>query len=528
MLIKESHVVVSSFVLIAIVMVIAGVQMEQEIHWPGLVVILLFYALIFFVGIWAARRSRDDHSEDFLLAGRKLPLWIAMLTMAATWLGGGYINGTAEAAAHYGLVWAQAPWGYGLSLILGGLFFARKMRRHRFRTMLDPLSQRFGDKSTGLFFLPALLGEIFWIAAILTALGTTFSVIIGFDTQFAIVCSAIIAVLYTFVGGLWAVAFTDVIQLLLIVLGLFLVIPFLYDETQSFGVVWNQYTAKFGSNAYPIPNLKAMGLHFWNWLDMAFLLIFGGIPWQVYFQRVLASKNENQAMWLSILAGFICLVVAIPAGMIGVVSTVTEWSDLGLTGPDNYASTLPYAINHLTPLTIALLGLGAISAAVMSSIDSSMLSASTMAIWNVYKPLLNPKMDDKKFNELVRKSLIIICISATLLSLKIESVYALWYLCGDFVYCLLFPALTVALFDPKANRVGVLSGFFVSLILRFGGGDATLGLPIILPYPMIEEGVVLFPFRSLSMISGLLTMIVISRMTQKINPPSPLIPIGSS
>jgi solute carrier family 5 (high affinity choline transporter), member 7 len=62
----------------------------------------------------------------------------------------------------------------------------------------------------------------------------------------------------------------------------------------------------------------------------------------------------------------------------------------------------------------------------------------------------------------------------------------------------------------------------IAAFLRFGGGDPTLHLPIWLPYPMIEDGVVLFPFRTLSMVSGLLTIIVVSRLTQNINPSRPL------
>jgi high affinity choline transporter 7 len=512
---------IAFFALLIIVICIAATS-SNTINWAGLGIVFFFYLLIFGVGIWSGKKGDDTSSDSFLLAGRKLPLGIAMLTMAATWLGGGYINGTAEAAAQSGLVWVQAPWGYGFSLIIGGLFFARKMRRYQFRTMLDPLSQRFGEKSAGLFFIPAVLGETFWIAAILTALGTTFSVIIGLDTQSSIIASAIIAILYTTMGGLWSVVYTDMVQLALIVIGLVLVVPFILTDVGGVDVLWTTYEAKFGSSASLIPDKEAMGDYFWNWLDFALLLIFGGIPWQVYFQRVLASRNENTAMWLSISAGVICLLVAIPAALIGMVGAVTDWSSLGLLGPETPASTLPYVLQHLTPSIIALIGLGAIAAAVMSSIDSSMLSASTLTAWNVYKPLFKPEMDHNDLKKVVQRSIIIIGIAATILSLKVESVYALWYLCSDFVYCLLFPALATAMFDPKANRIGVLSGFAVAAFLRFGGGDPTLHLPVLLPYPMIEEGVVLFPFRTLSMLSGLLTIIVVSRLTQKMNPPKPL------
>lgn len=503
-------------------MAIVAACSEQPINWIGLGVVALFYAVIFGVGIWSGQKSQGTTTEDFLLAGRRLPLWIAMLTMAATWLGGGYINGTAEAAADVGLVWVQAPWGYGLSLIIGGVFFARKMRRYQFRTMLDPIAQRFGERSTGLFSIPAVLGEVFWISAILTALGTTFSVIIGLDIQSSIVVSAMIAILYTVIGGLWSVVYTDIVQLALIIFGLVLVLPFVISGVGGWEVLWMTYEAHYGSNASLIPDRVEMGDYFWNWIDFALLLIFGGIPWQVYFQRVLASRNEHTAMWLSISAGIICMLVAIPAAVIGMAGAVMDWSVLGLSGPDTNASVLPYVIQHVTPGWVALFGLGAIAAAVMSSIDSSMLSASTLAGWNVYRPLVRPHMSSEDLKRIVQRSIVIVGVVATALALRVESVYALWYLCSDLVYCLLFPALATAMFDPKANRIGALSGLAVAAVLRLGGGDPTLQLPILIPYPMIQEGVVLFPFRTLAMASGLATIIIVSRLTQVSCPPRPL------
>lgn len=519
---KQKSVSVLLFFLTFVALILYSLLTKQSINWIGLGLVCLFYFIIFLVGIKSSERATDKDLDSFLLAGRRLPLWIAMLTMAATWIGGGYINGTAEAAAESGLVWVQAPWGYGLSLIIGGLFFARKMRRYEFRTMLDPLERRFGSKATGIFFIPALLGEIFWIAAILTALGTTFSVIIGLDTQSSIIASAAIAIIYTAIGGLWSVAFTDIVQLTLLVFGLILVMPFILSEVGGIDQLWGLYQNKFGANASLIPNPDSMGNYFWNWLDYGFLLIFGGIPWQVYFQRVLAARTERTAMFLSIFAGFICIIVAVPAALIGMVGSVTDWSQLALTGPETNASILPYVFQHLTPAFVALIGLGAISAAVMSSIDSSMLSASTLSIWNVYRPLFNPSVSQADLQKLMKRAIIVVGVAATLLSLQVESVYALWFLCSDFVYCLLFPGLVCALFDPKANRIGALAGFVVAAILRFGGGDATLGIPISISYPMIENGVVLFPFRTLAMASSILTILIISRLTQHFDPPRSL------
>jgi len=495
---------------------------DAEVFWPGFISMIFFYGVIFFLGTYASGLKKNETSTDIMLAGRNIPLWIAVFTMSATWVGGGYINGTAEYTfdSNYGLMWVQAPWGYALSLIFGGLLFARKMRRHRFKTMLDPLAKRFGLRMSTILFFPALLGEIFWTAAILTALGATFSTILGLDIQTSIILSAAIAIAYTAIGGLWAVALTDVVQMGILIIGLIIVIPFALNGIGGWENAWELYEQKMGGLASFLPSKKVLGDYYLNWWDFALLLIFGGIPWQVYFQRVLSSKNERTAVNLSIIAGVVCLLAAIPPIIIGVIgSAVPSWESLGApSAPANSALILPYVVRYLTPGAVATIGLGAIAAAVMSSIDSSILSASSMASWNIYRPLFNPKLSNRGLAKVIKRSIWIIGIAATLLALKITSVYALWFLCSDFVYVLLFPQLLTAFYDKKANAWGSFFGFVVALILRVGGGDATLGIPIMIDYPMIQDGVVLFPFRTFSMISGLITIIVVSRLTQKISP----------
>ncbi|MEA3504219.1 MAG: sodium:solute symporter family protein [Bacteroidota bacterium] len=495
---------------------------DADVFWPGFVTMIFFYGVIFYMGTYASNLKKTESSTDVMLAGRNIPLWIAVFTMSATWLGGGYINGTAENTYNpeFGLMWVQAPWGYGLSLIIGGLFFARKMRHYEFKTMLDPLSQRYGQKMASILFIPALLGEVFWTAAILTALGATFATVLGLDIQTSIIISSLIAITYTAIGGLWAVALTDVIQLALLFIGLIIVVPFALDTVGGWDNAWEQYQLNMGGLASFIPSKEVLGDYYLNWWDFALVLIFGGIPWQVYFQRVLSSKNKKTAVRLSIIAGIVCFFAAIPPVMIGIIgSSVSDWQAFGASSaPTDSALILPYVIRYLTPGSIATIGLGALAAAVMSSVDSSILSASSMASWNIYRPLVKSKISNGNLTKVIKKSIWIIGITATLLALKISSVYALWFLCSDFVYCLLFPQLVTALYDKKANVWGSFAGFVIAFILRMGAGDTTLGIPITIDYPMIQNGEVLFPFRTLAMVSSLITIIVVSRLTQKKSP----------
>lgn len=485
----------------------------KHVVWYSYAAIIVFYGIVFFLGAYAENFKRSDTAEDVLVASKSVPLWVGMFTMAATWIDGSYINGTAEATASQGLVWVQAPWCYALSLLLGGLFFARPMWRGGYKTMLDPIEQRFGKTIATLSFLPALTGEVFWTAAVLTALGSTFSTVIGLDFNWAIVISATVTITYTMLGGLWAVALTDVFQLIFLFVGLYLILPFALQHCGGLHQVWIDYTAKKGGLATLLPPLDgSWGNKLWNWIDIALLLILGGIPWQVYFQRVLSARSERAAQWLSIWAGVLCIGAAIPAAILGMVGDVVDWSSVGATAPAEAVMTLPYVIKYLTPPLIATIGLAVIAAAVMSSTDASMLSVSSMVSWNIYHRLFKPDASPKAIEKVIKRSVLVVGVAATILALEYKSVYVLWVLCSDFIYCILFPQLVTALFDKRAHRIGAGAGMLVSFVLRFGGGEPTIGLPTLLPYPMIEQGVVLFPFRTFSMVMGLLTIMIVSRV----------------
>ena len=475
------------------------------LDWTAVAAIAGLYLFLYLLGSRAARRAERAGFAGMALAGRSLPLGLGVLTMTATWVGGGYVNGTAEATYGGGLWQAQAPWGYALSLVLGGLWFAPTMRRRGFTTMLDPFEQRYGREAAALLYLPALTGELFWTAAILVALGATFEVIAGIPFAPAVVLSAGVAIAYTARSGLWAVAITDVVQMVLLFIGLWLAATVAVGEVGGVEAAWASYSANDVSG----PPAAGSWLAWW---DSALLLIFGGIPWHVYFQRVLATTGPAAARRLSIWAGALSLLVAVPALAIGVIGTAVDWNALGVSDPDA-AMILPLVLRHLTPPFVALLGLGALAAAVMSSVDSSILSASSMAAWNVYRPLVRPAATSAELTRVVRRVIVIVGCGATLVALNVQSVYALWFLCSDLVYCILFPQLVCALYDRRAQRVGAFAGYAVSLVLRVGAGEPLLGIPALLPYGAdAATGAVAFPFRTFGMLGGLITIAAVSRV----------------
>lgn len=489
---------------------------------PGLIGIIIFYLLILGIGLWAAWKKKGTgedgtaagSSEEVMLAGRNIGLFVGCLTMTATWVGGGYINGSAEAVFNSGLVWCQAPFGYAISLSLGGIFFARKMRDRRYVTMLDPLQDAFGRRWGAMLYLPALAGETLWSAAILSALGSTLAVILDLSDSVSIIVSAIIAVVYTMFGGLYSVAYTDVVQLFCIFIGLWLAIPFALMH-EAVGSLALSETDWLGSIDPETPWVWG------EWTDFYILLIFGGIPWQVYFQRVLSSRTSKQAQQLSFFGSFGCIFMAIPACIIGAIAKATDWEKTGymkaITEKKQQKLVLPLVMQYLTPKWVAFLGLGAVSAAVMSSADSSVLSASSMFANNVYKNVIRQKASDRELIWVMRIAIVVVACIACAIAITGSSIYELFYLCGDFVYVMLFPQLTMAVHFPAyVNTYGSICGYFLGFLLRILGGEKVLGLTPVIQYPYFVDGVQYFPFRTLAMVVTMVTLIFVSWLTQKL------------
>ena len=156
----------------------------------ALTAVISLYTAFLVVGWFAARKAKDGDAADLIVAGRAMPLWIATLTMTATWVDGGYLLGTAEGVYKSSVaLGVQGGLCFGLSLILGGLFFAKTMRRHEFTTLIDPFEARFGKQWAAVLFVPALLGEVFWSAELLVAVGSTISVMAGMKLSTAILLS---------------------------------------------------------------------------------------------------------------------------------------------------------------------------------------------------------------------------------------------------------------------------------------------------------------------------------------------------
>ena len=477
----------------------------------ALIAIGLMYASFMAVGWLASRKAAGGGSDGFMVAGRAMPLWLATFTMTATWVDGGYLLGTAEGTYRSSLaVGLQGGVCFGISLIIGGLFFARRMRALEFHTLIDPFEARYGPRWAVVLSLPAVLAEVFWSAELLVALGATFGVVLDLDLTTGIVVSAVVVTLYTMAGGMWAVAYTDAFQLVLVIVGLAVALPFALAAVGGVSHAWTVYQA--------VPHAAALSSV--SWWDVSVMLMLGGVPWNCYFQRVLSCRTPRAAQAHSILSGLMTMVLTIPPLLMGLVAFAYVWPpELAARLAAQPADALPLIFKHVTPPFVGLLGLAAIVGAVTSSFSSSILSAGSMFAWNVCRRLLRPDLSLNGLTLLMRIAIAVLGVGAVWMALKVQSVQALWFFTCDLVFVLLFPQLVSALFDSKANLPGSVAAFSVSLVLRLGGGEPLFGIPALIAYPAW------LPFKTVAAGAGMILLPAVSRLSAAWIAPRPLEPM---
>ncbi|KAK3786001.1 hypothetical protein RRG08_044596 [Elysia crispata] len=238
------------------------------------------------------------------------------------------------------------------------------------------------------------------------------------------------------------------------------------------------------------------------------------------YQRVLACKNVRVATMSTILSCVVTFFMAIPPIIMGICGAAADWhaTDYNGTLPfpvEMKSFILPLTLTYLTPVPVAIIGIGAISAAVMSSADSCILSTSSVITKNIYQDIFRPKASQKELAWVLRISILVSGALGTLIAIFSETIYGLFILCSDLMYVVLFPQLTLILWMPQSNSYGCLAGFFVAFALRLLSGEPVLGLSPVILYPGYDssKGQQMFPFRTFLMLIGAVCIVVVSLLT---------------
>ncbi|CAL8270991.1 unnamed protein product [Lota lota] len=502
----------------------------MALNVPGVVVMAFFYLMVLGTGIWASfkskresKKSSADQMEMTLLGNRGINLVVGMFTMTATWIGGGFFITMSEAAYTPSLGVQEVVLvviANVIAFFICGLVFTKPMRDRRFVTMLDPFYIKYGKGVACLFTIISLIADLIWVPATLISLGAVMSVILDVSYTVSVWISAAIAVTYTLLGGLYSVAYTDIIQLILMFLSAWLCVPFVLMSPAASGM----------SNTTLALNATSSPLWLGAWekdallvkVDTFLFLAFGSLAYQCVHQRILSASSSHTAKLSCFAAAIATIIFAIPPAIIGSVAVTADWNKTSYGSPSplergDGSIIFPIALNYLTPPYIAIIGISAVAAAVMSSTDSALLSAATTFSSNIYKNILRPQASQREMNWVVRVVVVLIGIVGTSLTAFKSGTLAMWYIGVAMTYVFMFPQLICVLFFDKANGYGSIMGFVVSLALRLLCGWPRVGIPAVLRLPgdSFEDGahVQRFPVNTLCMLCSMACILTFSYLT---------------
>jgi len=456
--------------------------------------VAIYMLMMLGIGVYASGKTHSV--TEFMIAGRSLPLPICTMTVMATWFGGAMMLGGAGAAYDEGMLGVIAdPWGGALALILIGLFFARIFRRLRIVTVADFMEQRFG-KVAGLgMTVTTLFSNVMWVAGMLVAFGTIFDSLTSIPLETGIVMGAIIVFVYTAVGGMWAVALTDFVQMLIIIVGL--IILFVVVLTDVGG--WSAISPQLSETTFRMLPLENSGEQWLNYFRAWTIIGLVDISAQTLFQRLAAAKTERVAQYAFYFGGVGYLVFGMIPVFLGIIGSVTM-PDIG-----NSEFIIPeMAKHHLHPVAIATF-VGAMLAAIMSSADSALLASSSVLAKNVL-PYVKPDASPKLTLLVARLAIPFFGGIAIVIALRIQVVFDLMVDANILGLAAIIVPFILGVYWKKANRLGAVSAM--------GVGLSTWILTNMLAPDL--------PSDFMGMTASLVTMIVVTLSTQKIDPPRPI------
>jgi SSS family transporter len=342
------------------------------------------------VGLWAARRVKN--TADFAVAGRHLPLVMIITTTFATWFGSETVLGIPAKFVDGGLkAVVEDPFGSSLCLVLVGLFFAGKLYRMTLLTISDYYRERFGrgvEVACSLIIIASYVG---WVAAQVTALGLVFNLLSdgAITPTLGMIIGTISILAYTLFGGMWSVAVTDFVQMIILVVGLAVIAFFAADRAGGVGEVIAFAASRDLFTLLPEPSFHGVAF----FLGAAVTVMLGSIPQQDVFQRVMSAKNIEAATRGPVIGG-VCYFLFAFVPMFLVTCALITMPEAGALLKEDPQKVLPTLVMAHMPFTLQVLFFGALLSALKSTASATLLAPSVTfveSIWRQFQPDLSDR-----------------------------------------------------------------------------------------------------------------------------------------
>jgi SSS family transporter len=427
-----------------------------------LVLVFAYLLVTIAIGLWAAKRVKS--TADFAIAGRHLPMAMIVTTTFATWFGSETVLGIPAKFVQGGLgSVVEDPFGAGSCLILVGLFFAAKLYRLTLLTISDYYRARYGRAVEVVCSLIIIVSYLGWVSAQVTALGLVFNLLsggaIGIPTGMVIGTASILA--YTLFGGMWSVAVTDFIQMIILVVGLLVIAAFASGQAGGADKVIELAASRDMFRFLPEPSLHDIVF----FVAAAITMMLGSIPQQDVFQRVMSAKDVKAATRGPVIGGACYIVFAFVPMFLVVSALLIMPEQAQRLLEDDPQKVLPTLVLEHMPFAMQVIFFGALLSALKSTASATLLAPSVTFIENIWRQF-NPRMGDRQELRDMRVAVLVFaaCVCTYAIVMQGTPIYEMVSAAYQVTLVGAFVPLLAGLYWKRASTQGAVFSIVLGLL----------------------------------------------------------------
>ena len=448
-----------------------------------LTLVAVYLLITIAIGLVAARRVKN--TADFAIAGRNLPLVMIITTTFATWFGSETVLGIPAKFIDGGLgAVVEDPFGAGTCLILVGLFFAGKLYRMTLLTISDYYRERYGRVVEVACSLIIMLSYLGWVSAQVTALGLVFNLLSGgaVSVPVGMVIGVVSILAYTLFGGMWSVAVTDFMQMIILVLGLTTIAVFAGNMAGGADKVVSLVASKDLFKFWPEPRFHDMVFFF----AAAITMMLGSIPQQDVFQRVMSANSVNAATKGPVIGGVCYILFAfVPMFLVASALIIMPEQTAELL-KDDPQKVLPTLVMEKMPFAMQVLFFGALLSAIKSTASATLLAPSVTFTENIWRQF-RPRVSDRQELRTMRITVLVFSCFVLAYAIYMQGTSIYEMVSGAYQVTLVgaFVPLVMGLYWKRASTQGAI----LSIVLGIGVWLGFIVSPLGTTFPAQLAGV---------------------------------------
>jgi len=426
-----------------------------------LTLVIAYLLVTIAIGLVAAKRVKT--SADFAIAGRHLPLAMIVTTTFATWFGAETVLGIPAKFVNSGLNGVvEDPFGAGSCLILVGLFFAGKLYRMNLLTISDYYRERYGRSVEVICSIIIMVSYLGWVSAQVTALGLVFNLLSGgvISMPWGMTIGVVSVLAYTLFGGMWSVAITDFMQMIILVVGLAVLAVYAGDQAGGADKVIALAVSQDLFKFLPEPNMKDILFFF----AAAITIMFGSIPQQDVFQRVMSANSLNAATKGPIIGGICYILFAFVPMFLVVSALIIMPEQAAQLIEEDPQKVLPTLVMTQMPFIMQVLFFGALLSAIKSCASATLLAPSVTFTENIWRQFF-PHQGDKQSLLAMRVTVLVFSALVLLYAIQMQGSSIYEMVSGAYQVTLVgaFIPLLFGLYWSKATTQGAILSIALGL-----------------------------------------------------------------